>query len=100
YDYAYHKIGEEVDGLAHNAMVQVQDAMPNLARGLNLDTYGRLDFDAILKNLAPIPESGRMELVAGALEEIVYALLYEIGSKFGPSEQKLLTLEVQKMRKR
>ena len=73
--------------------------MPNMARGLTLDSYGRLDFDAILKNLAPIPEGGRKELVAGTLEEIVYSLLFEVGSHFGPEDQKRLTQEIQDMRK-
>lgn len=100
YDYTYQKIGDEAEELAGKAMLQVRDSMPSLAKDLKLDTYGRLDFDAVLKNLGPVPESGRMELVTGALEEIVYALLFEIGTFFGPADQKKLTKEIQGMRKR
>jgi hypothetical protein len=100
YEFAFQKIGEEAEDLATRAMVQVQQAMPHVAKNLRLDTYGRLDFDSILMNLRPIPEGGRMELVSSALEELIYALLYEVGSYFGPSDQKRLTLELQKLRKR
>lgn len=100
YEYAFQKIGEEAEDLTSRAMVQVQQAMPHLARNLRLDTYGRLDFDSILANLRPIPESGRMELVSSALEELIYALLDEIGAHFGADDQNKLTQEVQKMRKR
>ena len=35
-----------------------------------------------MRNVLPIPEDGKMEAVAEHLEEILYALLYEIGSVF------------------
>jgi hypothetical protein len=98
YDYTFDRIGEQTQEMTRKAMHQVQDTMPNVTKDLKLDLYGRLDFDAILKNLAPIPENGRMELLTGALEEIVFALLYEIGSHFGPAEQQRLTNEVQRMK--
>jgi len=99
FDFAFQKIGDDAAGIAGKAMTMVQDAMPNLARNLTLDNYGRLDFDAVLRNLAPIPENVRMELLAGALEELVYALLFEIGAHFGPDQQKQLTKDIQKLRK-
>ena len=100
YDFAYDRIADETVQLAGRAMKRVQEAMPAVARELELDTYGRLDFDAILKNLAPVPEEGRLDLVTGVLEEIVYSLLFEIGARFGPEEQKTLTQEIRKIRKR
>jgi hypothetical protein len=100
YDFAFQKIGEGADEIAISAMKLVESAMPKLARGLRLDTYGRLDFDDVMRNLGPIPENSRIELVSSALEEIVYSLLYEIGQRFGPAEQKQLTEEIQQMRKR
>lgn len=99
YDHAYERIGEKAEKLASNAMKRVEEAMPEVARDLQLDTYGRLDFDSILKNLAPVPEAGREMLVAGVLEEIVYSLLYEIGVEFGAADQQKLTQEVQRLRK-
>ena len=99
YEYAFQQLGDEADELAGRAMLQVEMSMPNVAKGLRLDTYGRLDFDAILKNLAPVPENGRTNLITGTLEEIVYALLYEVGARFGSSDQRRLTEEIQKMRK-
>ena len=99
YDFAVQKLGEEADHLAMRAMDQVQHAVPDIARGLQLDTYGRLDFDALLKNLTPIPESGRVGVMTGALEEIIYALLYEVGSSCGADEQTRLSAEIQKLRR-
>ena len=99
YDHAYERIGEKAEKLASSAMKRVEQSMPEIARDLQLDTYGRLDFDSILKNLAPVPEAGREMLVAGVLEEIVYSLLYEIGVEFGTEDQKKLTQEVQRLRK-
>lgn len=98
YDFAFQKVAEKADDMAASAMKLVESAMPNLAKGLKLDTYGRLDFDAILVNLRPIPEDHRMELLSGALEEIVYSLLYEVGSRFGSADQKRLTDDIQRMR--
>lgn len=99
YDYAAQRLGGEAKDLFEKAMLHVQDAIPNITKGLRLDIYGRLDFDSILRNLVPIPENGRMDLVAGALEEIVYALLYEVGVYFGPVDQRRLTQEIQELRK-
>lgn len=99
YEYALQRIGDEAEELAGRAMLQVQDALPDVTRDLRLDTYGRLDFDSILRNLAPIPDVGRVDLVTGALEEIVYALLYEVGTYFGPDDQTQLAAEIKKLRK-
>jgi Domain of unknown function (DUF4388) len=99
YEFAFSRIGEKANELAARSMSSVESAMPNVAKNLKLDTYGRLDFDTILRNLNSIPEKGKAELVTGALEEIVYSLLYEVGSQFGPTDQKHLTEEVQALRK-
>ncbi|HJZ10692.1 MAG TPA: DUF4388 domain-containing protein, partial [Acidobacteriota bacterium] len=53
YEFVFQRLGEQADDLAGKAMTHVQLAMPNVAKDLTLDMYGRLDFDAILKNLAP-----------------------------------------------
>ena len=74
--------------------------MPQLLNNILLDSYGRIDSDSLMRNVIAIPEAGKMEAVAGALEEILYALLYEIGSVFGPEQQKKLTDEVQSIRKK
>jgi hypothetical protein len=100
YDYAFQRLDEKADVLASRAMVGVQESVPAVVRNLKLDRYGRIDSDSVVRNVSSIPENGRMEVVAGALEEILYALLYEIGTEFGPSDQKELTIEVQQMRKK
>lgn len=100
YDFAFQRLGDDAEALSIKAMSGVGESMPAVVRGLKLDRYGRIDSDSIVRNVSTLPENGRMEIVAGALEEILYALLYEIGSEFGPSEQKALTIEVQKMRKK
>ena len=99
YDYAYERIGDEAAGMSGAAMKRVQEAMPAVARDLDLDSYGRLDFDAVQKNLASVQEAGRLELVAGVLEEIVYSLLYEVGARFGAEQQNKLTQEIKNLRK-
>jgi hypothetical protein len=98
YEYCQQKIGEDADGLAQRAIIQVQGTMPNVTKNLRLDPYGRLDFDVLLKNLSPTPEMGRFELVSAALEEIVYAMLSEVGAVFGSEDQAKLAEEVQKIR--
>jgi hypothetical protein len=99
YDFTQEKVGEDADGLAERAMVRIRETMPNLTRNLRLDSYGRLDFDALLKNLAPIPESDRFDLVSSALEEIVFALLAEVGVAFGEEDQTKLTSDVKNLRR-
>ncbi len=100
YEYARHRLGEEVETLTERAMLQVYGSMPNVTRNLRLDLYGRADFDTFLVNLSPVPEEGRYELLTAALEEIVYALLFEVGSQFGSDEQTRLTREIQNLRHR
>ena len=99
YDVVQSKLGEDATKLVERAMIQVQGTMPNVTKNLQLDSYGRLDFDVLLRNLAPIPETGRFDLVTAALEEIVYSLLTETGSVFDPSDQSRLAQEVQRIRK-
>jgi hypothetical protein len=99
YEFTQRKLGEGADQLAERAMLQVQGTMPNVTRDVRLDTYGRIDFDTLLRNLSPIPENGRFELLSAALEEIVYAMLFEVGASFGSVDQIRLTEEVHRLRK-
>lgn len=99
YDFAQKKLGDDATALVDRAMTQVHGTMPNVTRDLQIDVYGRLDFDVLLKNLAPIPETGRFDLVTAALEEIVYSLLSEAGAILGTAEQSRLTEEVQRIRR-
>ena len=93
------KLSEGVQELEERALQQVLGTMPHVMRDLHLDPYGRVDFDVILRNLHPVPENGRMALVAGALEEIVYALLYEVGNSLGSDDQTKVSDEIQELRK-
>lgn len=99
YGFTHQKLGDGADQLVQRAMLQVQGTMPNVTKDVQLDTYGRIDFDTLLRNLSPIPESGRFELLSAALEEIIYAMLFEIGASFGSGDQMRLTEEVQRLRK-
>ena len=98
YKYSQRKLGDDADDLAQRAIIQVQGTMPNVTKNLKLDPYGRLDFDVLLKNLSPIPETGRFELVSAALEEIVYAMLSEVGTVFGADDQTKLAEEVKRFK--
>ncbi len=100
YDFAFKRAEDKAEGLAVKAMDQVSGSIPQLLNNIRLDSYGRIDSDSLMRNIIAIPEAGKMETVAGALEEILYALLYEIGSVFGPEQQKKLTDEVQSIRKK
>jgi hypothetical protein len=100
YDYAFERVEDQAGTLAGKAMDQVKLSAPELLKNLTLDTYGRLDSDSLMRNISAIQGDGKMEVVAGALEEILYALLYEVGSYFGPEHQKKLTDEIQTLRKK
>lgn len=100
YDYAFERVAEQADELSRKAMDQVRMGSPEILYQLDLDSYGRLDFDGVLRNCSRVPEAQRMPMVASAMEEILYALLFETGAHFGPEHQKKLTLEVQKLRRR
>ncbi len=100
YDYAFQRLEDEAEAIAIKAMDQVKQSIPDLLKNLSLDTYGRLDSDSLMRNVSTVPVDGRMELVAGALEEILYALLYEVGTYFGHDHQKKLTDEIQTLRKK
>lgn len=100
YDYAFQRVEDQAESFAVKAMDQVKQSMPDLLKNLNLDAYGRLDSDSLMRNVSTFPENGKMLLVAGALEEILYALLYEVGTYFGPDHQKKLTDEIQTLRKK
>jgi len=99
HEFITRKLSHGVEEMEEHAIQQVQCTMPNVTRSLRLDYYGRLDFDVILRNLHPVPENGRMTLVSGALEEIVYALLYEVGNAIGHEDQMKLAEEIQTLRK-
>jgi hypothetical protein len=98
YDYAFQQVGDDAQNLSSRAMVAVQDALPKLSAGLHLDLYGRLDSDAVVKRMMAVPPEERRDLLIGALEGIVQALLREVGGAFSPEEQVRLSNEVQKMR--
>lgn len=100
YDYAFERVEDQAEEIATKAMEQVKVSAPDLLRNLKLDTYGRLDSDSLMRNIPIIQEDGKMEVVAGTLEEILYALLYEVGSFFGPDHQKKLTDEIQTLRRK
>jgi len=99
YERAQGKLGDDVDRFSENAMAQVRGTMPNVTRNLRLDSYGRLDFDVLLKNLSPIPETDRFELVSSALEEIVYALVSQVETVFDSDDQKSLSEDVHRLRR-
>ncbi len=100
HEFVTRKLSHGVEEMEEHAIQQVRCAMPNVTRNLSLDHYGRLDFDVILRNLHPVPENGRMTLVSGALEEIVYALLDEVGNAIGHEDQMKLSEEIQALRNR
>ena len=100
YDYAFERVEDQAEAIATKAMDQVKLSSPDLLRNLKLDTYGRLDSDSLMRNIPVIEADGKMEVVAGTLEEILYALLYEVGSFFGQDHQKKLTDEIQTLRRK
>src|SRR5262245_36688520 len=100
YDYAFERVEDQAEELATKAMDQVKASAPDLLRNLKLDTYGRLDSDSLMRNIPVIDEDGKVEVVAGTLEEILYALLYEVGSYFGPDHQQKLLAEIQTLKKK
>src|SRR5262249_47877920 len=100
YDFAFQKSGDNAQELSQRAVGSVQQKLPAISKCLNLDLYGRLDSDAIVKTLISIPLEERRDLLIGALEGIVKALLKEIGNTFSPEQEYRLSTEIQKMRTR
>ena len=98
YDFAFSQVGDEAQKISSRAMHAVQEALPKLSRGLQLDLYGRLDSDTVVKKLMTVPVDERRDVLIGALEEIVQALLREVGTNFSPEEQMRLSQEVTKLR--
>ena len=52
-----------------------------------MGSAGRVDFDQILANLGDKSHEARKTVLAEGLNELTYALLLEIGRKFGKEEQ-------------
>lgn len=100
YDFAFKKLGDKAQELSTRAMQSVQNALPNLTAGLNLDLYGRLDSDAVVKKLQMVPIEERRDQLVGSLEGIVRAFLKEIGKSFGLEEEHKMSQEIQNMRTR
>lgn len=100
YDFAFQKLGDGAQQFSQRAINSVHYTLPNLSKSLNLDLYGRLDSDAILKRLIPVQREERRDLLIGALEEIVKALLKEVGATFSAQEEARLSKEIQEMRTR
>jgi hypothetical protein len=100
YDFAFKKLGDGAQKLSLRAVGSVQQKLPDLSKSLNLDLYGRLDSDAVVKKLISFPVEERRDLLVGTLEGIVKALLKEIGTTFSPEQEYRLANEIQKMRTR
>ncbi len=100
YDFAFKNLGDKAQELSSRTMISVRKALPNLSAELNLDLYGRLDSDAVVKRLQTISMEERRDQLNGLLEGIIKALLKEIGKNFGLEEEHKISQEIQKMRTR
>lgn len=87
---------EDDDALAFSEQVvaEVAKQFPMLFEGVELGTAGRVDFDQLLQNLGDKPHEAKKAVLVDGLNELTYALLLEIGRRFGKGEQEVVATQI------
>jgi Domain of unknown function (DUF4388) len=75
-------------------MEEVAKQFPLLFEGVELGTAGRVDFDQLLQNLGDKPHEAKKAVLVDGLNELTYALLLEIGHRFGKLEQETVATSI------
>jgi Domain of unknown function (DUF4388) len=78
---------DEAVTFTEKVMAEVAKQFPLLFEGVELGTAGRADFDQLLQNLGDKPHEAKKAVLVDGLNELTYALLLEIGHRFGKLEQ-------------
>jgi hypothetical protein len=85
---------EEALGFVDHVMGEVGKQFPLLFEGVELGTAGRVDFDQLLQNLGDRPHEAKKAVLVDGLNELTYALLLEIGRRYGKVEQEVVATSI------
>jgi hypothetical protein len=85
---------DEALELTDHVMGDVGKQFPLLFEGVELGTAGRVDFDQLLQNLGDRPHEAKKAVLVDGLNELTYALLLEIGRRYGKGEQEVVATSI------
>lgn len=85
---------DEAVVFTEHVMEEVAKQFPLLFEGVELGTAGRVDFDQLLQNLGDKPHEAKKAVLVDGLNELTYALLLEIGHRFGKREQETVATRI------
>ncbi len=85
---------DEAVVFTEGVMQEVAKQFPLLFEGVELGTAGRVDFDQLLQNLGDKPHEAKKAVLVDGLNELTYALLLEIGHRFGKLEQEVVATSI------
>lgn len=94
YSFLQEKLGERAGEFADRTMVEVTKQFPSLFYGIELGSAGRVDFDQILTNLGDKTHEARKALLVEGLNELTYALVLDVGRRFGKQEQDKVATQI------
>jgi hypothetical protein len=77
-----------------HVMGEVGKQFPLLFEGVELGTAGRVDFDQLLQNLGDRAHEAKKAVLVDGLNELTYALLLEIGRRYGKAEQEVVATSI------
>ncbi len=80
--------------LADKTVTEVAQLFPVLFQRIELGSAGRVDFDQILANLGDKSHEARKTVLVEGLNELTYALLLEIGHRFGKADQEIVAASI------
>ncbi len=94
YTFLHEKLGDGAGEFADDTVAQIAQLFPALFQGIELGSAGRVDFDQVLANLGDKSHAARKTVLAEGLNELTYALLLEVGRKFGKEEQESVAASI------
>ena len=94
YQFLHQKLGDEAGTLADKTVAEVAQLFPVLYQRIELGSAGRVDFEQILANLGDKSHEARKTVLVEGLNELTYALLLEIGHRFGKEEQETVATSI------
>jgi hypothetical protein len=85
---------DEALSFTEEVMTDVAKQFPLLFEGVELGTAGRVDFDQLLQNLGDKPHEAKKAVLVDGLNELTYALLLQIGHRFGKADQEVVATTI------
>ncbi len=94
YNFLQQKLADKAGELADKTVTEVAQLFPVLFQRIELGSAGRVDFDQILANLGDKSHEARKTVLVEGLNELTYALLLEIGHRFGKADQEIVAASI------